>query len=234
MHTIPDKFDRADISNITEIKNRGISSGTMSFDHGGKSYYFKPIAGEKFTYLMFRLRDSVTRNDKVTGEPVNPSQLFRGGDPKRHKGLLADREHAASVLADYLNMDHVAPTKRMSVPGMGEGTVSMSVADMYKHKKMDIYDRVSYPLKFGSETHRDIANYDKNITDKAFFDHLMGNTDRHTGNWFVGVDKDGNRSMLAFDHGFSFPNDNNVYDRETHIAGAKTGIQTGVSSQQKF
>jgi hypothetical protein len=42
-------------------------------------------------------------------------------------------------------------------------------------------------------------------------DHLIGNSDRHTGNLFIGVNHDNSPSMIGIDHGFSFPNNNDTY-----------------------
>lgn len=180
LHKMPDTFDKGKMENLRPIKSRGYTEDGMMFEYDNKTYFFKPITGEKFGDGTMFVRKSIRLND-MDNNPIESTSRQFNRTPDKYKGWQADREHASSILADYLNMDHVAPTKRSNVPGLGEGTVSMNVGDMHKGKNVMTYNSASYYRDFHDEKHN-ITKYDNNITDKAIFDHLIGNTDRHGGN----------------------------------------------------
>ncbi|WP_433603065.1 hypothetical protein ACQPXH_15720 [Nocardia sp. CA-135953] len=95
-------------------------------------------------------------------------------------GTLASRESAAYRVSETLGFDRVPPTVVRNTP-QGRGSVQrwITAAKSLDH---DQYPRVQQE-------------------EMAVLDYVIGNTDRHKGNYLTDV----NGSIIAIDHGYSFP-----------------------------
>lgn len=210
----------------------GISEGTMYFrDKNGTGYYQKPIKGEKFVSQSGKfVRDTIRLNKKDSGESLTDPSAYKivlKNAPELWKGTMADREVASSKLSELLGMDHVANADKRTQMGL-ISTLSQSVHDQFK----DRYDNIMLHddfIKNGRTKDKPkesilqrIASSDPKRGEKAIFDFLIGNTDRHIGNMAVGLNKETKTwDMLAFDQGQTFPNDNHKYMNGTDYINQK-------------
>jgi len=121
---------------------------------------------------------------------------------------MIDREVATYAIAKELGMNHLPETNIKDINGTF-GSISENLIE--KHKGDDINQISKYELTTGDAAFEAIAKTDKEAGDKALFDFIIGNADRHGGNFLHKIKKDGNSEMLAFDHGFTFPSSNSIY-----------------------
>lgn len=99
-------------------------------------------------------------------------------------------------------MDHIPDVTVRSVDGQ-LGVLSKDVLQQFKQP--DTKEIVKgYQDIFGLSH---LAKTDKKIGDKAMFDYLIGNSDRHTNNYFIRTNGDDTKTFIGFDHGFTFPTD---------------------------
>lgn len=107
-----------------------------------------------------------------------------------HAGAQAARESAASHVAEIAGYHDLVPATTLRHHDGQHGSVQRFVADGVSAFKMD------RSLQFGSD-HGDVRR-------AAAFDYLIGNTDRHMGNWLVRPTPHGDKIALI-DHGLAFP-----------------------------
>jgi hypothetical protein len=119
-------------------------------------------------------------------------------------GNSVGREVAASQVAHLVGMDDMLPTTVERRFG-SEGPVALqgrrgSLQDFASNSVPAEERGVSPPKPFdGAE---DFAR-------AAIFDHVIGNTDRHPGNWML-QDPHGANKIKLIDHGLSFPDHDHV------------------------
>lgn len=108
-------------------------------------------------------------------------------------GQYYAREAAASDVADIIGLGDLVPPTVIREHEGGKGSLQkfVSGAETALDKDSDIDDDGNSP-KFDGEKDRARA---------AAFDYLIGNTDRHHGNWLV----KGNGNLVLIDHGLAFP-----------------------------
>jgi hypothetical protein len=141
----------------------------------------------------------VNESHKLTDEH-GKSWLFkpRSGEHKSKwryipYGGQYHREKLAYLIDKELKFGHVPPT--IIVKYEGEiGSAQRWVEDA---------DKSDVTLKSYSE---------QDIWEVGIFDMVIGNTDRHSGNW---LSKDG--EVIAIDHGYAFPNKAGVDDKKSVI-----------------
>lgn len=179
----------------------------------GKSYFMKPEKSEKQAFHGSNVRNTIRLNDKNGNQARIRSD--HPVDPAKHKGTMADREEMAYKLSKEVGMDHLPETKKVDynhkdVNGRNikdKVTMMRDVNDVYGKQ----FDKIE---DIRSATHTEMienASKDPKIGDKAIFDYMIGNTDRHAKNYFIGKKEGSAPSMIAIDNGLSFPNDNRKY-----------------------
>jgi len=124
-------------------------------------------------------------------------------------GTMADREVMASRLSHELGFNHIPEARKKMYNGKEVSFVE-DVHEKYKNDFKKIHSDIGIEHE-RSESILFAVAADKHIHDKILLDLLMGNTDRHDGNMFVGEGEDGSYTMLGIDHGLTFPNDNKKY-----------------------
>jgi hypothetical protein len=196
---------------IIDHKHSTLVYNVQGFD--GTSRYFKPIAGEKWGV------------EKEEGfKPYRQSIL---------DDRLAKKEVLAFEVSKALQMDSIPETTLSSIkhPGheLGEGSLQRDVVSslsskgfgsealcfwnweslqIEKHKNARPGDEY-YKIKDIDRKHigreRTLQN---GGMDLAFFDYIIGNSDRHGNNYFVGKnDRTKSFKIMGIDHGLSFPNE---------------------------
>jgi hypothetical protein len=107
-----------------------------------------------------------------------------------HAGAQAARESAASHVAEIAGYHDLVPATTLRHHDGQHGSVQRFVKDGISAFKLDNDER------YGS-SHDDVRR-------AAAFDYLIGNTDRHMGNWLVRPTPHGDKLALI-DHGLAFP-----------------------------
>lgn len=113
-------------------------------------------------------------------KPVNGEKMVA------EEGTGYKRERAAYLANIFLELDLVPPTIIRSVEGE-DGSLQQFISD----------STVGYNLTEQQQSDEYIIQQ-KNIM--HLFDYIVGNTDRHEGNFLV----DKNRKVWAIDHGYAF------------------------------
>jgi len=106
------------------------------------------------------------------------------------------REAAASALADVIGMHDLVPPTTVRNHNGEIGSIQQF---------MD--GQVAFRAPRGSE-----YDGDTDAARAAVFDYLIGNTDRHMGNWLVSPQG----KLVLIDHGLSFPTDDEAEDNHTN------------------
>lgn len=148
-----------------------------------------------------------------------------------YKGFSAHREIATLTLGNILKMDHLndGTLRKINIEN-DNGIKTEQLGFISKNNKIK-FDKDNHKIFTGAElplhennnmdltklsnnhVKEQLSLYDKKFGDKAVFDYLIGNTDRHNGNFFIQKSNDPNNKelkMLAFDHGLTFGNDNDA------------------------
>lgn len=147
----------------------------------------KPLDFEK----NVNAAEIVTLEDGSKGVFKAESGEASGGRPSV-KGRYHAREAMAYEVAELLGLEHlVPPTAVRDIEG-DKGSIQQFVKGSSPASKVGMWDRY---------------DGDEDLGKAAAFDYLIGNLDRHDGNWMV--KKDG--TIMLIDHGLSFPEDNNWY-----------------------
>ncbi len=107
-----------------------------------------------------------------------------------HAGAQAARESAASHVAQIAGYHDLVPATTLRHHEGQHGSVQRFVGDGILAAKLGHEER------FGSNHH--------DVRRAAAFDYLIGNTDRHLGNWLVRPTPHGDKITLI-DHGLAFP-----------------------------
>lgn len=118
------------------------------------------------------------------------------------------REAAVSSIADALDMhDLVPPTVEYNHPTLGMGSVQKWVPGT--DDAVDVHGDEKY------DGPRDHAR-------AAALDYLVGNTDRHLGNWLLGPpdEETGDRKIWLIDHGYSLSNEPKEYTNDALVKKA--------------
>ena len=112
------------------------------------------------------------------------------------------REAAASDLAEILGLEDLVPsTEIREIKGR------VGSAQVFRNDEFEVARNAENPMGVLSET---------TIGRAAAFDYLIGNIDRHQGNWLV---DEKNGRVVLIDHGFSLPvAERAVYSNFTYYA----------------
>jgi hypothetical protein len=145
----------------------------------------------------------VTLEDGTTGVFKPESGAYPHARPNIDHGLQTEREVAAWEVAKAGGYDDlVAPTVART---LGPGVVAIG-GDLVPGK-FGTAERGSFQEwqdgKVASKMNSSEAygTSDLDVGRAAMYDHLIGNTDRHSGNWMVGP----NGKLRLIDHGLAFP-----------------------------
>ena len=208
------------IKNVSKVTSGGITSGVSKFNVGDNSFYFKPSQGEKFFKNNGdNIRAGVKLYNKKTGEQITPDELKKipENKQKNYRGWLSTREDLAYKISNRLGLKHIPPTATRKVKGKN-GVV---ISDIYTHYK-DKYEKIiniEEAIGLDKDNLQGLIKKDERIGDKAVFDYIIGNTDRHIGNFLVGRTKDGKYEMIGFDQGLSFPDNMKNYKKDLDANG---------------
>jgi len=127
---------------------------------------------------------------------------------------MLDREVATAALGKALGMDHIPEisVRKEQVDNANGEQLGLVVGDIVKDFKKDdtkqIVKGAESPLLQLKATRTD-----PKIGDKAMFDYLIGNLDRHQNNYFLRENGNGSVDFLGFDHGLSFPSTNKSMEK---------------------
>lgn len=205
----------SEVNNIKPVF-QGISGGTVSFTANGKKYYHKPVSGEKFVSGNGKfIKDSIRLNNKETGKPLEDPHGYKmvmKNAPDLYKGKMADREEMSFKLSERLGLDHVVKTEKTNLTGQ-VGSTTLDAHEQFKDRYTEIDDIASYANKHdGKSMLSVIAKEDPRRAEKAIYDFLIGNMDRHSNNMLGGKNKKtGKMEMIAFDNDQTQPNSNKTY-----------------------
>jgi hypothetical protein len=203
---------------ITKIKaGSGISTGetyTLTLANGMKAN-FKPSEGE-----MSNLRAGIKHGQQAEREmaaweiaklvgmdDMVASVAIREVDVPGYRGRRPDAFGYA--------VDHTYPPgkKRGAMLLWQEGTPADEIAT-YDRMDPDMYGYLKAedprPQRYGGTRWADMdpeaashkARADRDVARAALFDFIIGNSDRHAGNWIV--DEDGDGRITLIDHGLAF------------------------------
>lgn len=130
------------------------------------------------------------------------------------KDNFAGREIANYELSKLVGVEGlVPPTKQFDSHVEGgefHGSAQMSVYDFGKkilgHDQVKTVPEMMYKENGEiKEKIKWILNKSDNASDMVVFDFIAGNTDRHSGNYFVSKKSNGEYHLIASDNGLSFP-----------------------------
>lgn len=166
------------------------------------------------------LRKDIHLNNRETNKKLSFEEHLKARTMPDHgrgqyKGHMMDREVATSALAKALKMDHIPEitVKRSKVDESdSKNKLGLVVRDIPEQFVRDDTKRI-VTGKEEKKSLDTLRQTDKKIGDKAVFDYLIGNLDRHHGNYFIRVNGDDTMDMLGFDHGLSFPSTNINVDK---------------------
>jgi len=134
-------------------------------------------------------------------------------------GNELERERAAWEVSKIVGMDH------MTTPLIP-----------YKHNGEDGILMKMQSGKIALDSEHDLFGGGKEIGRVAMFDYVIGNEDRHGGNWLVDGDK-----IHLIDHGLTFPESNNIkttynmaFNDEAFHAGRGTSTYVLESSPKSY
>ena len=121
--------------------------------------------------------------------------------PDLYKGKMADREEMSFKLSERLGLDHVVKTEKTNLTGQ-VGSTTLDAHEQFKDRYTEIDDIASYANKHdGKSMLSVIAKEDPRRAEKAIYDFLIGNMDRHSNNMLGGKNKKtGKMEMIAFDN----------------------------------
>lgn len=188
---------------------------TVKDDHG-RTGYFKPNEGE--VWQGERSIDPTRENGPT--ETVN----FREGIKDDR---LSARELVATDVSQILNMkDSIAQSEAVNITHQGKdfgtGTLTMDANDMLTHQgftesQSRMGEATAHEWYEWRDNHQDMTadefSHQRRTTalknggmDVAYFDFVIGNTDRQGGNLISGVDPiKSQQKVIGFDHGLSCP-----------------------------
>lgn len=168
--------------------------GSTSLGSGAVTYR-EPLQGGINHSFIVHLEDgskAVWKPAKGEGANVKSGKRqFRKGVPE---GEQYKREAAAYAIAEAIGMADLVPTTVLREID-GEVGSAQAYADLAKPAKLE----------------RNLAKRfdgDADLARAAAFDYLIGNMDRHAGNWMIDVETS---RLVLIDHGFAFPT---AYERE--------------------
>lgn len=147
-------------------------------------------------------------NIKLSPEEHEKHQKAKNANRGNIKGHMIDRELVTTLVGKALKMDHLPNTAIREING-NLGSVAENLIEL--HKGSDVESINKYEITTGDDAFKQISKTDRKAGDKALFDFIVGNADRHGGNFLHKLKKDGVSELLAFDHGFTFPSSNSLY-----------------------
>ena len=199
-------FAENKMKNLFTLGKETLTSGIQRFEVDGFGIYFKPNSGESFIASDGKPTKETIKLHTKDGKDVYDTKNIKEKDMNKYKGQMSTREELAYKLSLQLGFDHIPP----ALTRMVKGKRGVVISDIYSHYK-DKYDKI-FDVQDAILEHPEniigMARQDKRIGDKVTFDQIIGNTDRHEGNYLIGKTKNGEYEMIAFDQGLSFPDDN--------------------------
>lgn len=168
---------------------------TLFFDHKDTRYYYKPQPKEP------RYGDS---NREVFAYEATKLFGLEGLIPptKQFSPKIYKSERTAG---DEFNK--LAGSVQMEAEKFGAEFHELTNIRLGEHYIMDTFSN--------SES---LFEQVDNFPDLLYFDYLMGNFDRHSGNYFIGESKDGGLKALAIDNGYMCVDDHDP--KKTYITAA--------------
>lgn len=185
------------------------------------------------------VRPSVHLNTKSDNKPLTYDQHIDAeklpdGGRETYKGHLFDRELASSALGKALGMSHLPDitVKRTGLTPQ-ENKLGIVVNDIPTSFRDN--ETIDICRESDNKTRRAAAQAsDPKLGDKAVFDYLLGNLDRNKNNYFYKTKNDGSVDFIGFDHGLTFPSNNNDvkdYYNDPNQGGAHPGIDNKISKE---
>ncbi len=133
-------------------------------------------------------------------------ELLRNNLEPDHQGK---REQAAYIVDKYLgHMGRVPPTVNATIEGEQGAFMYFVPGTVLGHKSGEHYDRI-FSSTEETSYHR-----------LSVFDNVVGNLDRHTGNWMVNE----RGEVVPIDHGLCFPHRNGPQGEINYDFGARTNL----------
>ena len=166
------------------------------------------------------LRQSVKLNDRKNDRPVTMIEEYediaklKDYGREKYKGHMMNREVATYTLANALKMNHIpdATIRRMNIDGEEKlGVLVRDIMEQFGEPGYNIEKAHNAPYNLSEISM--LRGKDKQLGDKLAFELLIGNMDRHQGNWMVKYNKNDHNDakMYCFDQGLSFPDNNGTY-----------------------
>lgn len=210
------------IESVSKLKKNdgGISDGVEKVTFkDGKTAFFKPAEGEPFVRKVSSPQDQPNlnfesfhlnnkNNEKLSLTDHKKYQNKENAGRGEVKGHMIDREMATSLIGKALGMDHLPDVGIRTIDNR-VGSIAENLIELHSGDNVTAINK--YEITTGDDAFKQIAKTDPKAGDKALFDFIVGNADRHGGNFLHKLKKDGNSEMLAFDHGFTFPSSNSLH-----------------------
>jgi len=186
---VPAYAIKQQLESMQDEAGRDASSSSHSINVPEKELIDAPVKERKQLGGGCNTTDKVILGNGITGvwKPAHGEEP--GLRESIKPGTYWRREALASSLANRLGLDDIVPTTvGRKVDGKDGALMTWAhgakVAQMYSPDQA--YDG------------------DKDLARAAAFDYLIGNTDRHEGNWMLKETPDG-KKLVLIDHGLSFP-----------------------------
>jgi len=174
----------------------------------GKSQKKKKLGGSANAVYKETLEDGI----EVFTKPSSGVDRWCAEDYGCSVWDVMRHEVAASKMAELMKFDLVPPTTYRIIKNQRNNFLATTSERKYG-SSADAIPIATEWRKIREE------NFDEaQVTEAAFYDSVVGNLDRHSGNFLVKV-KDGKCTITGLiDHGFSFPDSNSEYVNRLNVA----------------